>query len=93
MTVEYKERAVISFLLLEGRAGEEIVMRLQIVYSSAAYCCPLIFRWIGEVHRGMKEPPNKGRPGRPDRYETDAAIRSILQEDSNASLRAVAETL
>jgi hypothetical protein len=36
---------------------------------------------------------NEERPGRRDRHETDAAIRSILQEDPNASLRNIAEAL
>jgi hypothetical protein len=50
-------------------------------------------RWINEVRNGNEEFRNEGRPGRPYRYETGAAIRSILQEDPNAFLRTIAETL
>jgi hypothetical protein len=31
-------------------------------------------------------------PGRPYRYETEAALRSILRDDPNASLRTIADT-
>jgi hypothetical protein len=43
--------------------------------------------------RGSEELRNEGHPGRPYRHETGAVIRSILQENSNASLRTIAETL
>jgi hypothetical protein len=42
---------------------------------------------------GMWELQNEGQPGRPCRYETDAALRSILRNDANASLRTIADTL
>jgi hypothetical protein len=50
-------------------------------------------RWISEVRRGNKELRNERRPGRPHRHKTNAAIGSILEEDSNASLRTMEETL
>jgi histone-lysine N-methyltransferase SETMAR len=93
MDVKDKQRTVIEFLLLEGCSGDEITIRLKRVYGSAAYCRASVFRWINEVRRGNEELRNEGRPGRPYRYETDAAIRSILREDPNASLRMIAETL
>jgi hypothetical protein len=54
-------------------------------------------RRISEVRRGKGELRKKGRPKRPCRHkyrhETDAAIQLILQQDLNASLRTIAETL
>jgi hypothetical protein len=41
----------------------------------------------------QRRTPERRRPGRPYRYETDAVIQSILQEDSNASLRIITEAL
>jgi hypothetical protein len=43
--------------------------------------------------RGNKELRNEGRPGRPYRYETDAALRLILRDDPKASLLPIANTL
>jgi hypothetical protein len=37
MEIKYKQRAVIEFLLLEGCAGEKIMVRLQNIHGSAAY--------------------------------------------------------
>jgi transposase-like protein len=93
MDVKDKQRAVIEFLSLEGRAGKEIVNCFRNLYGSAARCRASVFRWISEVRCRSEELRNEGRPGRHDQYETDAAIRSIRYEDPNASLRTIAETL
>jgi hypothetical protein len=69
------------------------VIRLRKVYRSAAYCRASVFRWISEARRGNKEIRNERDPGRPGRYEPHVAVRSILQENLNASLRTIAETL
>jgi hypothetical protein len=93
MDVKDKQRAFIEFLLLEGCAGEEIVIRLRNLYGSAAYCRASLFRWINEVRRVNEELRHEGRPGRPYPYEIDAVIGIILQEGSNGSVRTIAETL
>jgi hypothetical protein len=93
MDVTNKQQVVIEFLLLEGRARGEIVIRLRNVYRSAVYCRASVFRWISEVRRGNEELRNEGRPGRPDRDKSDAAIRSIPQGGPNTLLRAITETL
>jgi hypothetical protein len=49
-----------------------------------------VFRWMNEFRRGNGELRNEGRPGRPYRYERDDALRSILRDDPNTSLRTVA---
>jgi hypothetical protein len=46
-----------------------------------------------EIRHGNEELRNDGRPGRPYRYETDAVIRSILQDGPNDSLRTAADML
>jgi hypothetical protein len=88
MDVKDKQRAVVIFLPLEGSAGKEIVIRFGNVYGSAGYWRASVFRWIREVRRSKE-----GRPGRPYQHEADVAIRSVLQENPNASLRTIAETL
>jgi hypothetical protein len=93
MDLKQNRRAVIEFILLEGCAGEEIVIHLRNVYGSAEYCRASVFKWINEVRRGNEELRNEGHLERPYRYETDAVIRSILQEDPNISLRTIAQTL
>jgi hypothetical protein len=88
-----KQRAVIEFLLLEGRSGDEIAQRLHNVYGQDADCRAPVFRWIQEARRGNKERGDEGCPGKPCRYEVDAVIRSILQDTPNPSLRTIGETL
>jgi hypothetical protein len=48
---------------------------------------------MNEIRRGDEELQNEGHPGRPCRYETDAALRSVLRDEPNASLRTIANTL
>jgi hypothetical protein len=60
MEVKDKQRAVIEFLLFEGCAGEEIVIRLRNVYGSAAYYRASVFRWINEVPGCNEELRNEG---------------------------------
>jgi hypothetical protein len=48
---------------------------------------------MNEIRRGNEVLRNERRPGIPDRYETDAALRSVLRDDPNASLRTIADTL
>jgi hypothetical protein len=49
--------------------------------------------WMNEIRRGNDELRNEGRPGRPNRYETDAALHSIMRDDPNASLQIIMDTL
>jgi hypothetical protein len=93
MDVKQKQRAVIEFFLLEWYEGDNIALRLQNVYGRDAYCRASVFRWMNEIRRGNERFRNEGRLGRPYRYETDAALRSILRDDPNASLRTMADTL
>jgi hypothetical protein len=93
MDVRQKQRAVIEFLLLKGCEGDDIVLRLQNAYGRDPYCRASVFRWMNEIRRGNEELQNEGRPGRPYRYETDTALRSIPRDDPNASLRTIADTL
>jgi hypothetical protein len=93
MDINNKQQAVVEFLLLEGCAGEKIVIHLRNLYGSAAYCRVSAFRWISEVRRGNEELRNEGLRVRPHRHKTDPASRPIRQEDLNALLRTIAETL
>jgi hypothetical protein len=49
MEVKQKQRAVIEFLLLDGRTGEEIAIRLHDVDGEAAYSRAPVFRWVNRV--------------------------------------------
>jgi hypothetical protein len=93
MNVKQKQRAVIEFLLLEGREGDDIVLRLQNAYGRNAYCQVSVFRWMNEIRRGSEELRNEGYPGTSHCYKTDAAFGSILRDDPNVSLRTIAGTL
>jgi hypothetical protein len=67
MGIKDKQCVVIEFLVLEGCAGEEIVIGLQNMYGSAAYCRISVFRWMSEVRRSNEKLRNEGHPGRPYR--------------------------
>jgi hypothetical protein len=67
--------------------------RFQNVSDQDAYCPMSVFRWIHEVCRGNEDLQNEGHSGRSCQHEIDAAIQSIRQDESNASLRAIGDTL
>jgi hypothetical protein len=83
MDVNDKQRAIIEFFLSEERASEEITIHLGNAYGSAAYCRASVFRQISTVLQSNEQLRNEGRPGSPYPHETDPAILSILQENSN----------
>jgi hypothetical protein len=87
-----KQQALIEFLLLEGRESENIVLRLQHASGRDAYCRASGFKYMNEIRHGNEELRNEGRRGIPYRYERDAALRSILRDDPNASSRTRANT-
>ena len=93
MDVKQKQRAVIEFLLLEGRAGEEIAIRLHDVYGEATYSRATVFRWTNRVRSGDAGLQPEKPPGRPPRCETDRQIRDIIRDHRFASLRIIAEML
>jgi hypothetical protein len=93
MDVKQKQRTVIEFLLLEGCEDDGIVLRLQNAYGRDTYCRAPMFKRMNEILRGKEEFRNEGRPRRRYRYEMDVALRSILRDDPNTSLRTMADTL
>jgi hypothetical protein len=93
MDTKQKRRAVIEFLLSEVCEGDDIVLRLQHGYGRDAYYQTSVFRWMTERRPGNEELRNEGRPRRPHYYETDAALRSVVRDDPNASLRTIADML
>jgi hypothetical protein len=93
MDVTQKQRAVIEFLVLEGRAGEEITIRLHDVYGEDADSRATVFRWINRIRRSDGELESEKPPGRPPRYETDRQIQEIIRDHPFASLRMIAEML
>jgi hypothetical protein len=70
-------------LFFEGRPGDEMVIGFQNACGQDAYCRAVVFSWINDVRRGKEDLRNERRPERAFRYKIDAAIRSILQDDSN----------
>jgi transposase len=93
MNVKQKQRAVVEFLFLEGRTGEEIAIRLHDVYGEAASSRATIFRWINRVCSGDAEFQPEKPSRRSSRYETDCQIQNIIRDHQSASLRMIAEML
>jgi hypothetical protein len=84
---------VTEFLLLEGRPGDEIAIRLHNISEEAADSRATAFRWITTICRGNPELQSDKPPERPSRYETDEDICDILRDNPFASLRTIAEML
>jgi predicted DNA-binding transcriptional regulator AlpA len=81
MHTKHKQRAVIEFLLLDGRSGDEIIIHLRKVYEKAAYSRTTVFRWINQIRSGNSELQSDKSPGRAPRSEMDGGIRNILRDN------------
>ena len=65
-----KQRLVIKFLLLEGKAAQNISRRLKQVYGNGAIDYSTVTRWVKRINDGQEEPaesdlcdrPRSGRP-------------------------------
>jgi hypothetical protein len=91
MNTKQKQRTVIEFLLLEGRPGDEIAVRLHNVYQEAAYSRAAVFGWISQIRSGNSELQSDKSPGRLPGYEMDGKIRKIPRANPVAPLRAIAD--
>ena len=61
--VEY--RAVIQFLYLKGKTGQEIHCELTNVYGSSALSCAQVKFWVGGFKRSRTSLEDETRSGRP----------------------------
>ena len=61
--VEY--RAVIRYLYLKGKTGQEIHCKLTNVYGSSAPSYAQVIFWVGEFKRSRTSLEDKTRSGRP----------------------------
>ena len=62
LKVEY--RAVIRYLYLKGKTGQEIHCELTNVYGSSVPSCAQVKFWVGEFKRSRKSLEDKTRSGR-----------------------------
>ena len=60
----FKQKAVIKFLLKEGTAAREISDRLRNVYGESALSYPTVRRWVAEFKGGRSDIIDKPRSGR-----------------------------
>ena len=61
----FKQKAVIEFLLKEGIAAREISDRFRNLYEESALSYPTVRRWVAEFKGGRSDIIDKPRSGRP----------------------------
>jgi hypothetical protein len=94
MNMKQKQRAVIEFLLLEGRLGDDIAIHRHTVSEDAAYSRAAVFRWTSKIRSGNSEPQSDKSPGdRLDIRRMGIFDRTILRDNPFAPLHAIAEML
>ena len=68
----FKQKAVIEFLLKEGIAAKEISDRLRNVYGESALSYRTVRKWVTEFKGDRSDIVDKPRSGRPSSAVTDA---------------------
>ena len=92
--VEY--RAVIRYLYLKGKTGQEIHCELTNVNGSSAPSYAQVKFWVGEFKRGRSSLEDETRSGRPsDATDEEMCnkVRDLVYSDRRVKVEEIASTL
>ena len=92
--VEY--RAVIRYLYLKGKTGQEIHCELTNVYGSSAPSYAQVKFWVGKFKRGRTSLADKTRSGRPSdatNEEMCNKVRDLVYSDRGVKVKEIANAL
>ena len=92
--VEY--RAVIRYLYLKGKTGQEIQGELADVYGSSALSYAQVKFWVGEFKRGRTSLEDEARSGRPlDATDEEICkkVRDMVYSDRRIQVEEIAQAL
>ena len=92
--VEY--RAVIRYLYLKGKTGQEIHCELTNVYASSAPSYAQVKFWVGEFKRGRTSLEDETRSGRPSGAideEMCNKVRDLVYSDRRVKVEEIANAL
>ena len=92
--VEY--HAVIRYLYLKGKTGQEIHCELTNVYGSSAPSYAQVKFWVGEFKRSRTSLEGKTRPGRPsDATDEEMCnkVRDLVYSDKQIKVEEIANAL
>ena len=92
--VEY--RAVIRYLYLKGKTGQEIHCELTNVYGSSAPSYAQVKFWAGEFKRGrtsLEDETRSGRPSDATDEEMCNKVRDLVYSDRRVEVEEIANAL
>ena len=92
--VEY--RAVIRYLYLKGKTGQEIHCELTNVYGSSAPSYAQVKFWVGEFKRGrtsLEDETRSGRPSDATDEEMCNKVRDLVYSDRRVKVEEIANAL
>ena len=92
--VEY--RAVIQYLYLKGKTGQEIHCELTNVYGSSAPSYAQVKFWFGEFKRGRTSLEDENRSGRPSDATDEVMcnkVRDLVYSDRRIKVEKIANAL
>jgi hypothetical protein len=82
MDKKQKQRALIKFMLFEGRLGDEIIIRFHNVPGETPNLRTTVLQKINKICSGNAEL----QPENSSRCETDRYIQNVIRDDPFASL-------
>ena len=89
-----KYRAVIRYLYLKGKTGQEIHCELTNVYGSSAPSYAQVKFWVGEFKRGRTSLEGEARSGRPsDATDEEMCnkVRDLVYSDRRIQVEEIAQ--
>ena len=92
--VEY--RAVIRYLYLKGKTGQEVHCELTNVYGSSALSYAQVKFWVGEFKRSRTSLKEKNRSGRPSDATDEKMcnkVRDLVYSDRRIKVEEIANAL
>ena len=92
----FKQEAVIEFLLKEGMAAREISDGLRNVYGEWALSYPTVRRWVAEFKGGISDIIDKPRSGRPSSAVTEAnkqRVDELIRSDRRVTTKDIIDVI
>ena len=91
----FRQKAVVEFVIKEGKAAKKISDRLNVVYGENSLSFRSVKRWVTYFKNGNTDICDKVRTGRPRSAATarnKASIDELIRNDRRVSCRIIAES-
>jgi hypothetical protein len=96
LIMDLQQRSVIRYYVIRHKSNYRIQAKLCLVYDKDALCPRTVDAWLARFRSrrtSVEDDERLGRPGKPSRNDSSAAISDYLKRNPHASCREIAKGL